>query len=43
MPFDTENKCEKIVVMDVGMMLARAVRIIHDGESISSLFTEDAT
>eukprot|EP01118_Nematostelium_gracile_P001178 TRINITY_DN1121_c0_g1_i1.p1 TRINITY_DN1121_c0_g1~~TRINITY_DN1121_c0_g1_i1.p1 ORF type:complete len:350 (+),score=99.06 TRINITY_DN1121_c0_g1_i1:142-1191(+) len=43
LPTPMLKKCEKIVVMDVSFILARAIRIIHDGENISSLFTEDAT
>jgi len=37
------TKCPKIKVLDISAFLARAIRIIHDGESISSLFTEDAS
>lgn len=40
---EKQEKCNKIKIVDVAKHLAKAVHIIHQGESISSLFTEECT
>ena len=36
---DNESQCEKLKVIDIGPMMAEAIRRIHNGESISVLFS----
>lgn len=37
-PFKDGEKCSKIVVLSVGILIAEAVRRIHNNESLSKIF-----
>jgi ribose-phosphate pyrophosphokinase len=37
---DKQKKCHKLVVIDLAPILAEAIRRIHNGESLSTLFRE---